>query len=204
MSYVHRWIAGARPQTLLLLHGTGGDENDLVPFAKLIAPGWPVLSPRGDVLEHGTVNRFFIRKAEGVFDMDDLAARTARMHEFLDDSAARYGFDRAKVIAFGYSNGANLAASLLVTHPGSLAGAALLRPMVDQRQPPPAAGSLAGVPVLLAPGSHDQMIPASGTQLLERYLTGAGARITRHVHPGGHELAKDDVEAARDWLAALA
>ena len=196
MSYIHRWIDRKAPWTLLLLHGTGGDENDLLTLAEAVAPGWNVLSPRGNVLEHGVVPRFFARKAEGVFDMDDLAARTAEMAAFVEGSAAAYGFDRGRVAALGYSNVANLAASLLLTHPGGLAGAALLRPMVDQRQTAPVAGSLDGVPVLIAAGAHDRMIPRAGTSLLSRYLDEAGAEVTTHAHSGGHELAQGDIAAA--------
>ena len=160
MGFVHRFIpagGAARDQdvTLLLLHGTGGDENDLIPLAKELAPGSAVLSPRGQVSEYGAP-RFFRRLAEGVFDAEDLAFRTDELAGFVEASARVYGFNAEKVVAAGYSNGANIAASLILSHPGVLRGAVLFRAMVPFE--PETTPDLAGLPVFMAAGAQDQII----------------------------------------------
>src|SRR5881394_3555931 len=132
LGFIHRYeppAADAGPITLLLLHGTGGDEHDLLPLGRVLLPGAGMLSPRGQVSEHGA-NRFFRRLAEGVFDQEDLARRTEALAAFVEAAARAYGFDRAGVVAVGFSNGANIAVSLLLRHPGVLRAAVLLRPMV--------------------------------------------------------------------------
>ncbi len=200
MTFHHRYLAGEGPATLLLLHGTGGDENDLLPLGRMLAPGWNYLSPRGKVLENG-MPRFFRRLAEGIFDLEDLRLRTGELAAFLDEAAAQYGFDRSRVVAAGYSNGANIAASLLLTRPGSLRAAILFRAMQPfQPETPP---DLSGTPVFLATGKLDRMIPAEASAALERTLRAAGAEVTTYRHPGGHELSQTDVEDATRWLAGL-
>lgn len=199
-SFIHRFIPAAEtgPKiTLLLLHGTGGDENDLIPLGQQLAPGAALLSPRGRVLEHG-MPRFFRRLAEGVFDLDDLKLQTDALAKFLADASHKYGLDHSKTIAVGYSNGANIAASLLLTHSRLLPGAVLFRPMVPFRPNP--VPNLKDVPVLLAAARRDQIVPPQQTSELSQILTSAGARVTTHWHPGGHELGADDVAAAKDWL----
>ncbi|TPG53390.1 alpha/beta hydrolase [Roseomonas nepalensis] len=187
----------ARPP-LLLLHGTGGDERDLLPLGRLVAPGAALLSPRGTVLENG-MPRFFRRLAEGVFDEDDLRARTDDLAAFLRAAMAEHGL--AAPVALGFSNGANIAASLLLRHPGLLGGAALLRAMVPFRDPP--AARLEGTPVLLLSGASDPIVPAANSARLAALLQGAGARVAHRELPVGHGLSQMDVALARDWLATL-
>ena len=199
LSFVHRYVPATRPDalTLLLLHGTGGDENDLLDLGGVLAPGAALLSPRGKVLEHG-MPRFFRRLAEGVFDLEDLRVRTHELAEFISGAAASYGFDPRQVVAVGYSNGANIAASMLLTHPGVLAGAVLFHAMVPLE--PQEVANLVGVPVFLSGGRVDPMIPAAETERLGTMLRAAGAAVTLQWQPGGHTLTREEVAAARDWL----
>jgi len=184
--------------TLLLLHGTGGSEHDLLPLGPMLLPGAGVLSPRGPVLENG-MPRFFRRLAEGVFDLDDLRARTHRLADFVVAAAGAYGFDPHRVVAVGFSNGANVAASLLLLRPETLAGAVLFRAMVPLvPEPVPALG---GTPVLLSNGRRDPYVAASETERLAALLRSAGAEVTVDWQPGGHELTRRDVERAARFLA---
>ncbi|ADU50572.1 Glyoxalase/bleomycin resistance protein/dioxygenase [Thermaerobacter marianensis DSM 12885] len=183
---------------LLLLHGTGGDENDLLPLGRYLDPRAALLSPRGQVLEEG-MPRFFRRLAPGVLDPEDLAARADGMARFVAAAARRYGFDPRRVVAVGYSNGANLAAALLLRHPGLLAGAVLFRPMEVPVASPPA-GALAGVPVLVAAGRQDAVVPADSSRALAQRLEEAGARVTLHWAEAGHGLQEEELRRARDWL----
>ncbi|SFH71279.1 alpha/beta hydrolase [Bradyrhizobium sp. Gha] len=196
--FIHRFepatSAGSPP--LLLLHGTGGDENDLLGLGKMISPGSALLSPRGRVLEHG-MPRFFRRLAEGVFDEDDVRRRTVELGEFIADSRRRYGI--AAPIAVGFSNGANIAAALLLLQPDVLAGAILLRAMVPLSEPPEA--SLNGEPVLLLSGQADPIVPASNSTKLAALLSEAGARVDHKVLPAGHQLSQADVTLARSWIS---
>ena len=182
--------------TLLLLHGTGGNENDLLPVGHAIAPGAGLLSPRGQVLEHG-MPRFFRRLAEGVFDHEDLVARTHQLADFVASAAQRYGFDASRVIAVGFSNGANIAGAMLLLRPDSLAGAILLRPMVPfAPERPPA---LAGKRVLVAAGRTDPVVPAVQVEQLTGILRDAGADVTLHWSASGHTLDRADLTAAVSW-----
>jgi predicted esterase len=201
-SFIHRFVPAAAtgPKiTLLLLHGTGGDEDDLIPLGQQLVPGAALLSPRGRVLEHG-MPRFFRRLAEGVFDVEDLKLQTDGLAEFVANASHKYGLDQSgnKMVAVGYSNGANIASSLLLTHPRQLSGAVLFRPMVPFRPNP--VPELKDVPVLLAAANRDQIVSPQETSELSQILASAGARVTTHWHPGGHELGADDVAAAKDWL----
>ena len=184
--------------TLLLLHGTGGTEQDLVPLGGALFPGAGLLAPRGQVLENG-MPRFFKRLAEGVFDLPDLHARTAQLAEFVAAAAATYGFDGSKVVAVGFSNGANIAASLLLSQPGVLAGAALFRAMTPFEPESPA--KLPGVPVFLAAGRTDPLVPVANLERLAQLLGDAGAQVEVHWTPGGHQLTGEDVGAAKLFLA---
>lgn len=205
--FIHEYVPAAPGRgdaafagtTMLLLHGTGGDEHDLLPLGGAVAPGAALLSPRGKVLE-GSAPRFFRRLAEGVFDVPDLVARTHELAQFVRDSAARYGFDEGRVIALGFSNGANIAASTLLLHPGLLAGAVLLRAMVPFE--PAAPGHLPGTPVLLSAGRFDPIIPAENAERLGAVLTRAGARVTSLWHRAGHQLAPGELEQVAAWLRA--
>lgn len=186
--------------TLLLLHGTGGNEYDLLDLGDALLPGAARLSPRGTVLEHGMA-RFFRRLAEGVFDLDDLKQRSEDLSRFVGEAAETYSFDPSRVIAVGYSNGANIAASLLLLHPGVLAGAVLFHAMVPiVPEPLP---SLTGVPVFMGSGRQDTMIPAVQAEKLQQMLTSAGASVTGHWEEGGHALNRQEVAAATQWLQQI-
>ena len=204
LGFVHRFLpplAGAEragSMTLLLLHGTGGDEDDLVPLGRALLPGAGLLSPRGKVLERG-MPRFFRRIAEGVFDQADLALRTEELAEFVRGAVATYGLDPSGIIAVGFSNGANIAGSLLLRHAGLLHGAVLFSPMVPFE--PDELPRLAGTPVFIGGGRTDPIAPAAQTERLARLLTDAGSDVTLHWEPGGHSLSDREVEAARRWIA---
>ena len=199
LAFVHRYLpptAGDRT-TLLLLHGTGGDENDLLPLGPAIAPTAGLLSPRGKVLEHG-MPRFFRRLAEGVFDVPDLIARTHELARFVAEAAEHYGFDATRVVAAGFSNGANIAASLLLLRPGVLRGAVLMSPMVPlEPETPP---DLKGTRVLIGAGRQDPIASPAGTEALAALLRSSGAEVAVHWHAGAHTITPDEVAAARDWI----
>lgn len=208
LDFVHRYEpptaapgAAAGAPTLLLLHGTGGDEADLLPLGRRLLPGAGLLSPRGRVEERG-MPRFFRRIAEGVFDLEDLARRTDELAAFIDGAASAYGFDRANVVAVGFSNGANIAASLLLKRGAVLRGAALLSPMLPFE--PEAAPALAGTAVFVGAGRDDPLVPAAQVERLAELLRGAGAEVAVHWHAGGHGLTPGEVEAARAWLGRIA
>jgi phospholipase/carboxylesterase/glyoxalase family protein len=199
LGFIHRYVPAslADAPTLLLLHGTGGDEADLLPLGQALEPEAGLLSPRGQVLEHG-IPRFFRRLAEGVFDLDDLRQRTDALAAFVTTAAVTYGFDPRRVVAVGYSNGANIAASLLLLHPGVLRGAVLFHAQVPLE--PEVAPDLSGVSVLLTGGRDDPLVPREETERLATLLRRAGANVTVHWQPGGHTLAIQEVDAARQWL----
>ena len=202
LGFIHRFVPAAeadRPITLLALHGTGGNEQDLIPLAESLLPGAAILSPRGKVLERG-MPRFFRRLAEGVFDIPDLKFRTHELADFIDAARREYRFN-GNIVAVGYSNGANIAASLMLLHPRALAGAVLFRVMAPFV--PDFAPDLSGTKALLAGGRHDRIVPQTGTLKLSEILQSAGAAVSLHWHDGGHELGQDDVEAAQRWLAGL-
>lgn len=200
LGFVHRFVPGAEltGPTLLLLHGTGGDENDLIELGTLLLPGAALLSPRGKVLEHGAP-RFFRRLAMGVFDEADLVRQTRDLARFVERAAAAYELDPKRVIAVGFSNGANIAASLLLLHPGVLAAAVLLRAMVPLE--PPAPPDLTGVPVYIASGRFDPMIPVASAERLAEMFVKAGADVRLAWDDQGHNLAPDEIDAARRWVA---
>jgi phospholipase/carboxylesterase len=197
LGFIHRFIPALQDglPPLLLLHGTGGDENDLLPLGQELLPGAALLSPRGKVMEHG-MPRFFRRLAEGVFDIEDLKVRTAELAGFI--AAARKAYNLPAPVAVGFSNGANIAASLLLSQPETLSGAVLLRAMLpfDPASPP----GLTGKPVLLLSGSSDQMIPAASTQRLVDVLQTSGADLEYKTLPTGHGLTRNDLFLATQWL----
>ena len=200
LGFVHRFVRAGTPDApaLLLLHGTGGDENDLLPVGRMLDERAALLSPRGRVLEHG-MPRFFRRLAEGVFDQEDLVNRTRELAEFIEHAVNEYDIDPRRLFAVGFSNGANIAASLLLTYPRLLDGAILLRAMVPFE--PERTPDLSGTPVYLAAGRSDPLVPPENTERLARLLREAGADITLDWQPGGHGIGRAEVEAARDWLA---
>jgi phospholipase/carboxylesterase len=203
LGFVHRFRAGIRlgATPLLLLHGTGGNEDDLLTLGEALAPGAALLSPRGKVLENG-MPRFFRRLAEGVFDLEDLQFRARELADFV--TAARHAYDLGETppIAIGYSNGANIAGALLLLYPESLSGALLLRPMVPLvPEPLPV---LDGMPVLIAAGRHDPIVPATQPRALAELLGSAGADVTLHGSNAGHDLSREDLEAGERWMQAVA
>ena len=185
---------GKRP--LLLLHGTGGNEHDLVELGAALGPGRALLSPRGRVLENG-MPRFFRRFAEGVFDEADVKLRAGELAAFI--AAARKAHNLEAPIALGFSNGANIAAALLLLHPEALAGAVLLRAMAPFKDLPPAA--LTGKKVLLLSGQMDQMIPLTEAKRLATHLENAGAAVTHSSFPAGHGLTQSDFQHTASFLA---
>lgn len=198
LGFTYEFVPGASGRTLLLLHGTGGDERDLLPLGRAVAPNDALLSPRGKVLEHG-MPRFFRRLAEGVLDIPDLKARAREMADFVAAAAKAHGFDPARVVALGYSNGANLASGMLIERPDALAGAALMRAMPVYE--PERAGVAAGKRALLCAGRRDPYTRSPMTETLAAALTKAGASVETHWADAGHELTNADVEAVARWLA---
>jgi phospholipase/carboxylesterase len=183
----------------LLLHGTGGNERDLIPLGRELDPNASLLSPRGKALENG-MPRFFRRLAGGVFDLEDLKKRSHELADFVVAAAQRYEFDLKKIVAVGYSNGANIAASMLLLRAETLATAILFRamvPLIPESQP-----DLSSVRVLIGAGSADPIVPASDTEPLAELLRNAGADVTIRFFQGGHELTQADVHAAQEWLRA--
>ena len=197
LSYIHRFEKGAEPDArpLLLLHGTGGDENDLVPLGRMIAPTAPLLSPRGNVLENG-MPRFFRRLAEGVFDEDDVRSRARQLADFVEEARVHYCISAP--IALGYSNGANIAAAILFMRPEVLAGAILLRAMTPLSHVPPV--DLTSKPILIASGRTDPIIPPDNAARLASLFQQYGAIVEHRTLPVGHELSQADVALARTWL----
>jgi len=196
--FIHRFIPAADParRPLLLLHGTGGDENDLIALGERLSPGAALLSPRGKVLENG-MPRFFRRLDEGVFDRDDLAMRTEELIGFVEQ--ARREYQLGSPVALGFSNGANIAWSMLFADPGLFAGAVLMRAMMpfDPRPLP----DLSGKPVLILTGAQDPIVPEEQAGLLAAYLGEAGAVVAYEVVPAGHGLTGYDLQLATAWLA---
>ncbi len=197
LGFIHRYIPATDPSRppLLLLHGTGADEADLIPLGEMLVPGAALLSPRGKVSEDG-LNRFFRRFEEGVWDRNDFAARTQELANFL--AHARHLYRLARPIAIGFSNGANIGWSLMLHSPDALAGALLFRPMLpfDPRPFP----NLEGFPVLLLSGKDDPLVPAEQPSYFAALLGEAGANVTLEMLPAGHALTQQDLIFANDWL----
>jgi predicted esterase len=202
LTFVHHYQAGKTPEspTLLLLHGTGGNEQDLLPLAPELMPEAGILSPRGKVLEHG-MPRFFRRLAEGVFDIEDLRFRTGELADFVSAAAGHYGFDPARVIAAGFSNGANIAASLVLLRPGVLNRAILFRAMVPLVPDP--LPSVPGTTVLISNGRADPIVPLAESERLAALLCAAGADATLIWQAAGHHLVAEDLIRAREWLGSF-
>jgi phospholipase/carboxylesterase len=198
-SFIYRFVPSesGSPVTLLLLHGTGGSENDLLGLGSQILPGAALLSPRGKVLENGNP-RFFRRFAEGVFDVNDLVLRTGELARFVQKTSNRKGFGK-NVIVVGYSNGANIAASLLLLSPGLLGGAVLLRPMVPFTME--AVPDLSRVRILIEAGSSDVIVPKDQPEALAGIFRRAKADVTLQWHDAGHQITRPDIEIASKWLA---
>jgi len=202
LGFIHRFIpphsnANESKQTLLLLHGTGGTEDDLIPLGNELAPNASILSVRGRVLENG-MPRFFRRLEEGVFDLEDLKMRTDELAEFLTKSSSKYMFDEKRIIAVGYSNGANIAASLLLRRPESLAGAILFRAMVPYS--PTVMPDLSNKSIILLEGLYDPIVSTAEAQRLLEIFTNAQSNVTLKWQDSGHNLTNEDIIAAKKWL----
>ena len=202
LGFIHRYIPPTEGElagstTLLLLHGTGGDEEDLLPLGRALLPGAGMLSPRGKVLERGAP-RFFRRLAEGVFDQEDLANRTEELGDFVAAAARTYELEPDGVVAVGFSNGANIAASLLLRRPGVLRGAVLLSPMVPfELDDLP---DLKGTSIFIGAGRNDPIAPAAQAERLADVFRRAGADVTLNWEAGGHTISKGELDAARVWI----
>lgn len=194
----HIFKKGTNPSkpVLLLLHGTGGDENGLLALADIVDPEASVLSVRGNILENG-MPRFFRRLAEGIFDEEDLIFRTKELNQFLDDASKEYRFDRQNIVAIGYSNGANIAASLLFHYKDALKGAVLHHPMVPRRgiELP----DLKDAKVFISAGTNDPICPQQESLELKQILDSAGASVEVHWEDRGHQLTMTEVQAAKRW-----
>jgi phospholipase/carboxylesterase len=200
IDFIHRYLpgTGGSQRVLLLLHGTGGDESDLIPLGRELDANAALLSPRGKISEHGSA-RFFRRFAEGLFDEADVIQRANELADFVRAAAEQYQFDADKVIAVGYSNGANIAAAILLLRPEAFGGAILFRAMVPLSKPPPG-GDLKGKPVLVSAGAADPIIPPENAQRLASSLEERGAAISFRLQEASHGLVREDLVAAKEWL----
>jgi phospholipase/carboxylesterase len=198
MGFVHALERGTSANTVLVLHSTGGDEHQLIPLARRLAPGATLLAPRGKVLEGGVTRRFFARRGMLDLDLDDLRAAADELAAFVIAATRAYDLDPTRVTALGYSNGANAAVGMLFRRPDVLAGAVLLRPLMPyEPEPPP---DLSGRSVLIAAATHDPYAPPAVTARLAEVLGHSGADVTTNVVDGGHELQESDLMVAADWL----
>lgn len=201
-SFIHRFVpAQNSKRTLLILHGTGGNENDLLPIGRMLDPESALLSPRGKVLENGAP-RFFRRIREGVFDEEDVILRANELADFVTGAVKENSLDASQIIAVGYSNGANIASAMMLLRPEILRGAVLLRgqiPLIPEKLL-----DLTGKSVFLSSGNFDPIVDANGANELAQLLTKAGAAVTHVWQQSGHELSRNDIDAAREWLKSLA
>ena len=208
LGFIHRFIPSDRKElksrtsfaTILLLHGTGGNEEDLISLGHEIAPGAALLSPRGKVLENG-LPRFFRRLSEGVFDIEDLKFRTNELADFVEEASKVYGFDLQRLVTIGYSNGANIAASGLLLRPNFLSYAILFRPMVPII--PEVLPNLGSKHILISAGLHDPIVPSQDTKNLLNLLKKAGAETSINWQNSGHELSLEEIKKAKDWLFSV-
>jgi predicted esterase len=198
--FLHEFAPGDSKRTLLLLHGTGGNERDLIPLGRELDPNASLLSPRGKILEDG-MPRFFRRLAEGVFDLEDLKTRTNELADFVAAAVRHYKLAADHVVGVGYSNGANIAASMLLLRPEIMRATILFRamvPLVPDKMP-----DLSSVRIWIGAGDEDPIVPASETKRLAELLRRAGADVTIRFAEAAHGLTNDDVEAAHHWLGGL-
>jgi phospholipase/carboxylesterase len=196
-AYIHKVLPGSPGGPLLFVfHGTGADENQLLSLGRELAPSATIVSPRGDVSEHGAA-RFFRRTGEGVYDMGDLARATAKMAGFV--KAHVEAAKPSAVFGLGYSNGANILASVAFAEPDLFDSAALMHPLIPFE--PEVKGSLAGRHILITAGRRDPICPPDLTTRLEAYLRADGADVTVDWHDGGHEVRPNEIEAARRLFA---
>ncbi|MGH2877857.1 MAG: alpha/beta hydrolase [Solirubrobacteraceae bacterium] len=201
LGFEHVLVRGSGDWTLLLLHATGGDEHQLLQLGRDLSPDANLLSPRGQVLEGGTVRRFFARRGMLDLDIPDLLVRTDQLADFVAAASAAYALDPERIVAVGYSNGANIAVSLLLRHPGALAGAVLLRPTLPYAPDPAAPLRLDGKPILILGGEQDPYVPRERYDQLVSVLNGAGADVTPALAPGGHHLGPEELQQAMEWVS---
>jgi phospholipase/carboxylesterase len=198
--FLHEFVPGTSSRTLLLLHGTGGNERDLIPLGRELDPNSSLLSPRGKILENG-MPRFFRRLAEGVFDLEDLKTRTNELADFVAAAVRHYKLAAEHIVGVGYSNGANIAASMLLLRPEIMHAAVLFRamlPLVPDTLP-----DLSSVRNWIGAGDQDPIIPTSETQRLVKILRSAGADVTIRVFHAGHGLTNGEIEIVKQWLTNL-
>ena len=200
MDFIHKFTRGKLPVTVLLLHGSGGDEDDLLPIAKALAPGAAFLSPRGNVVQNG-MRRFFSFPGPDGFDREELIGRAGDLAEWLGRMRADYGIDASRLYALGYSNGANIAAALMLLHPGAIAGACLLR--ARALVVPEVLPALNDAPVVISAGQTDHLIPAADSERLGRLMSEAGAKVDFVLQNAGHDLTPADFSLAKQWFARL-
>jgi len=198
LGFTHKYVPGTRDWlTLLLLHGTGGDENEMLPLGRELAPGSSLLSPRGRVLENG-MSRYFRRFNDRFFDYGDMREQTLALIDFIKTAAEEYGFDYRRVVAVGYSNGANMAGSVLLHNPYALKAAVLFRPMVPFTPIIPLKQE--GKQVYISAGTNDEMVPRVETEQLERMLKKAGGNVVVKWTEAGHALTPEDIAGAKEWF----
>ena len=200
LGFIHRFVPGEDPsvETLLVLHGTGGDENDLIGIGQAIAPGAAILSPRGNVLENGAP-RFFKRLAEGVFDPKEVRSRGEELARFIRAAAVTYRLDPSRIFALGYSNGANIASTVMLIEPGTIQGSILLRPMVVYE--PPEKNDLSGSSVFISAGRMDPIVPTASVEQLAQLFRLANADVTLKWQLAAHSLVPNEVREAAEWFA---
>lgn len=198
MTLEHKYVEGAPDApVLLLLHGTGGSPDDLLGLARELIPDAAVLAPAGPVSEHGAA-RWFRRLAEGVFDHEDVVMRANQLADFVVEAQAKYGLAGRRLVAIGFSNGANIAAAVTLLRPEVVREAALFASMSPVPQPPEL--DLSASRIFLANGEHDPMAPLASTEELIRLLRERGADVVTQRHPGGHQITVDGVRAAAKWI----
>jgi len=198
--FIHKFVPGKLSSTILVLHGQGGDENDLLPVARALAPGAAFLSPRGKAAENGE-SRFFARVARDEFDETQVLTRTTELAKWVSDAAEHYHFDRSKVFALGFSNGASIAASVMLLYPNVLAGGFLLRPRTIVE--PATLPDLGAARVLVISGRHDDKMPPGSGEHLARLLGRAGAAVEMALLDAGHELTPQDFSAGKSWFEKI-
>ena len=201
LGFIHRFVPAedsSSGETLLVLHGTGGDENDLIGIGQAIAPGAAIVSPRGNVLENGAP-RFFKRLAEGVFDPKEVRSRAEELARFIRGAVITYRLDPTRVFALGYSNGANIASTVMLVEPGILQGAILFRPMLVYE--PSEKSDLTGSAVFISAGRMDPIVPAASVERLAELFESAHAEVTLKWQLAGHNLVPSEVREAAEWLA---
>lgn len=200
MDFIHKFTPGKRPVTVLLLHGSGGDEDDLLGIAKALAPGAAFLSPRGNVVQNGLC-RFFSFPGPDGFDREELIVRAGDLAEWIGRMCKEYGIDASRLYALGYSNGANIAAAMMLLHPGAIAGACLLR--ARALVVPEVLPALNDAPVVISAGQGDHLIPAADSERLARLMSEAGAKVDFVLQSAGHDLTPADFSLAKQWFARL-